>query len=157
MSDVVGGFQRGQIGCVSAMFLGGQALRCGHACGWHVEVACGAQKDRPIPVGFTLKREGVEYLLAYPLNPLTESCAAAGIRVMREACDVDLADRTRREVFKAGAECLLGSMRDPYVEAQNLIGGLDDMHRLTPAERVARASPRPSGCRRPYARRPCRP
>ena len=27
-----------------------------------------------------LKREGVEYLLAYPLNPLTESCAAAGIR-----------------------------------------------------------------------------
>jgi hypothetical protein len=30
-------------------------------------------------------------------------------------------------------------MRDPYVEAQNLIGGLDDMHRLTPAERVARA------------------
>jgi acetolactate synthase-1/2/3 large subunit len=27
-----------------------------------------------------MKREGCEYLLAYPLNPLTESCAAAGIR-----------------------------------------------------------------------------
>jgi len=27
-----------------------------------------------------MKREGCEWLLAYPLNPLTESCAAAGIR-----------------------------------------------------------------------------
>jgi acetolactate synthase-1/2/3 large subunit len=27
-----------------------------------------------------MKREGCEHLLAYPLNPLTESCAAAGIR-----------------------------------------------------------------------------
>jgi hypothetical protein len=30
-------------------------------------------------------------------------------------------------------------MHDPYAQAQKLIGDLDDMHRLTPAERVARA------------------
>jgi len=42
-----------------------------------------------------LKREGVEFLLAYPLNPLTESCAAAGIRpiiVRQERIGLHMAD-----------------------------------------------------------------
>ena len=46
-----------------------------------------------------LKREGVEYLLAYPLNPLTESCAAAGIRpiiVRQERVGIHMADAIGR-------------------------------------------------------------
>src|ERR1700748_2134157 len=46
-----------------------------------------------------MKREGVEYLLAYPLNPLTESCAAAGIRpiiVRQERVGLHMADAIRR-------------------------------------------------------------
>ncbi|HUI59032.1 MAG TPA: thiamine pyrophosphate-binding protein, partial [Steroidobacteraceae bacterium] len=46
-----------------------------------------------------MKREGVEYLLAYPLNPLTESCAAAGIRpiiVRQERIGVHMADAISR-------------------------------------------------------------
>jgi acetolactate synthase-1/2/3 large subunit len=46
-----------------------------------------------------LKREGVEFLLAYPLNPLTESCAAAGIRpiiVRQERVGIHMADAISR-------------------------------------------------------------
>jgi len=46
-----------------------------------------------------LKREGTEYLLAYPLNPLTESCAAAGIRpiiVRQERVGLHMADAISR-------------------------------------------------------------
>ena len=46
-----------------------------------------------------MKREGVEYLLAYPLNPLTESCAAAGIRpiiVRQERVGAHMADAISR-------------------------------------------------------------
>ena len=42
-----------------------------------------------------LKREGVEYLFTYPLNPLTESCAAANIRpiiVRQERIGIHMAD-----------------------------------------------------------------
>ena len=45
------------------------------------------------------KREGVEFLLAYPLNPLTESCAAAGIRpiiVRQERVGIHMADAISR-------------------------------------------------------------
>src|ERR1700722_20444444 len=45
------------------------------------------------------KREGVEVLLAYPLNPLTESCAAAGIRpiiVRQERVGLHMADAISR-------------------------------------------------------------
>lgn len=45
------------------------------------------------------KREGVEFLLAYPLNPLTESCAAAGIRpiiVRQERVGLHMADAMSR-------------------------------------------------------------
>jgi acetolactate synthase-1/2/3 large subunit len=45
------------------------------------------------------KREGVEFLLAYPLNPLTESCAAAGIRpiiVRQERVGLHMADAISR-------------------------------------------------------------
>src|SRR5579884_3608124 len=46
-----------------------------------------------------LKREGVEVLLAYPLNPLTESAAAAGIRpviVRQERVGIHMADAISR-------------------------------------------------------------
>jgi acetolactate synthase-1/2/3 large subunit len=46
-----------------------------------------------------LKREGVDYLLAYPLNPLTESAAAVGIRpivVRQERIGVHMADAISR-------------------------------------------------------------
>jgi len=45
------------------------------------------------------RREGVEFLLAYPLNPLTESCAAAGIRpiiVRQERVGIHMADAISR-------------------------------------------------------------
>ena len=45
------------------------------------------------------KREGVEFLLAYPLNPLTESCAAAGTRpiiVRQERVGLHMADAISR-------------------------------------------------------------
>ncbi len=46
-----------------------------------------------------MKREGNEYLLAYPLNPLTEFCAAAGIRpiiVRQERIGIHMADAMSR-------------------------------------------------------------
>jgi acetolactate synthase-1/2/3 large subunit len=46
-----------------------------------------------------LKREGVDVLLAYPLNPLTESAAAAGIRpiiVRQERVGIHMADAISR-------------------------------------------------------------
>ncbi|HTV50592.1 MAG TPA: thiamine pyrophosphate-requiring protein [Steroidobacteraceae bacterium] len=46
-----------------------------------------------------MKREGNEVLLAYPLNPLTESCAAAGIRpiiVRQERIGIHMADAISR-------------------------------------------------------------
>jgi len=57
-----------------------------------------------------LKREGVEVLLAYPLNPLTESCAAAGIRpiiVRQERVGVHMADAISRltSADKVGVFC----------------------------------------------------
>jgi acetolactate synthase-1/2/3 large subunit len=56
------------------------------------------------------KREGVEFLLAYPLNPLTESCAAAGIRpiiVRQERVGVHMADAISRMTSgeKVGVFC----------------------------------------------------
>jgi acetolactate synthase I/II/III large subunit len=50
-------------------------------------------------VAEVMKREGNQYLLAYPLNPLTESCAAAGIRpiiVRQERIGVHMADAMSR-------------------------------------------------------------
>ncbi len=47
-----------------------------------------------------MKREGTPYLLAYPLNPLTESCAAAGIRpiiVRQERIGLHMADCISRQ------------------------------------------------------------
>ena len=47
-----------------------------------------------------MKREGTNYLLAYPLNPLTESCAAAGIRpiiVRQERTGIHMADAISRQ------------------------------------------------------------
>jgi acetolactate synthase-1/2/3 large subunit len=57
-----------------------------------------------------LKREGVEYLLAYPLNPLTESAAAAGIRpiiVRQERVGIHMADAISRMTSgdKVGVFC----------------------------------------------------
>ena len=56
------------------------------------------------------KREGVEFLLAYPLNPLTESCAAAGIRpiiVRQERVGLHMADAISRMTSgeKVGVFC----------------------------------------------------
>src|SRR5688572_2166129 len=58
-----------------------------------------------------LKREGVEYLLAYPLNPLTESCAAVGIRpiiVRQERIGIHMADAISRLTSgdKVGVFCM---------------------------------------------------
>ena len=57
-----------------------------------------------------MKREGAEYLLAYPLNPLTESCAAAGIRpiiVRQERVGAHMADCISRMTSgdKVGVFC----------------------------------------------------
>jgi acetolactate synthase I/II/III large subunit len=57
-----------------------------------------------------MKREGTEYLLAYPLNPLTESCAAAGIRpiiVRQERIGLHMADCISRQTSgdKVGVFC----------------------------------------------------
>lgn len=57
-----------------------------------------------------MKREGAEYLLAYPLNPLTESCAAAGIRpiiVRQERVGAHMADCISRQSSgdKVGVFC----------------------------------------------------
>ena len=60
-----------------------------------------------------LKREGVEFLIAYPLNPLIEACAEAGIRpiiVRQERTGIHMADahqppelgRQGRRVLHAG-------------------------------------------------------
>ncbi|HTT01723.1 MAG TPA: thiamine pyrophosphate-requiring protein [Steroidobacteraceae bacterium] len=57
-----------------------------------------------------MKREGTDYLLAYPLNPLTESCAAVGIRpiiVRQERIGVHMADAISRQTSgdKVGVFC----------------------------------------------------
>ncbi len=57
-----------------------------------------------------MKREGTDYLLAYPLNPLTESCAAAGIRpiiVRQERTGIHMADAISRQTSgeKVGVFC----------------------------------------------------
>ncbi|HUN26862.1 MAG TPA: thiamine pyrophosphate-requiring protein [Steroidobacteraceae bacterium] len=47
-----------------------------------------------------MRREGTQYLLAYPLNPLTESCAAIGIRpiiVRQERIGLHMADAISRQ------------------------------------------------------------
>jgi acetolactate synthase-1/2/3 large subunit len=71
-----------------------------------------------------LKREGVEYLLAYPLNPLTESAAAAGIRpiiVRQERIGIHMADAISRlsSADKVGVFCMQAG---PGVE--NAFGGV---------------------------------
>ena len=71
-----------------------------------------------------LKREGTEYLLAYPLNPLTESCAAAGIRpiiVRQERVGLHMADAISRlsSGDKVGVFC---QQAGPGVE--NSFGGV---------------------------------
>ncbi|MGH8260057.1 MAG: thiamine pyrophosphate-requiring protein, partial [Steroidobacteraceae bacterium] len=57
-----------------------------------------------------MKREGTDYLLAYPLNPLTESCAAVGIRpiiVRQERIGLHMADCISRQTSgeKVGVFC----------------------------------------------------
>ena len=57
-----------------------------------------------------MKREGTEYLLAYPLNPLTESCSAVGIRpiiVRQERIGLHMADCISRQTSgdKVGVFC----------------------------------------------------
>jgi acetolactate synthase I/II/III large subunit len=58
-----------------------------------------------------MKREGTDYLLAYPLNPLTESCAAVGIRpiiVRQERIGMHMADCISRQTSgdKVGVMCM---------------------------------------------------
>ena len=58
-----------------------------------------------------MKREGSEYLMAYPLNPLTESCAAVGIRpiiVRQERIGMHMADCISRQTSaeKVGVMCM---------------------------------------------------
>ncbi len=81
------------------------------------------------------KREGVEFLLAYPLNPLTESCAAAGIRpiiVRQERVGLHMADAISRMtsgekvgVFACqagpGVENAFGAVAQAYSEGVPLI------------------------------------
>jgi acetolactate synthase I/II/III large subunit len=64
-------------------------------------------------VAEVIKREGVDYLLAYPLNPLTESAAAAGIRpiiVRQERVGIHMADAISRlsSGDKVGVFCMQG-------------------------------------------------
>ena len=58
-----------------------------------------------------IKREGNDYLLAYPLNPLTESCAAVGVRpiiVRQERIGLHMADCISRQTSgeKVGVFCM---------------------------------------------------
>jgi acetolactate synthase-1/2/3 large subunit len=82
-----------------------------------------------------MKREGCEYLLAYPLNPLTESCAAAGIRpiiVRQERIAGHMADAIARVtsgdkvgVFAMqsgpGVENAFGAVAQAYSEAVPMV------------------------------------
>src|ERR1700759_1810365 len=82
-----------------------------------------------------MKREGTDYLLAYPLNPLTESCAAAGIRpiiVRQERVGLHMADAMSRMssgekvgVFACqagpGIENAFGGVAQAYSEGVPLI------------------------------------
>ena len=82
-----------------------------------------------------MKREGCEWLLAYPLNPLTESCAAAGIRpiiVRQERIAGHMADAISRVtsaekvgVFAMqsgpGVENAFGALGDPETHAKILV------------------------------------
>ncbi len=61
-----------------------------------------------------MKREGCEWLLAYPLNPLTESCAAAGIRpiiVRQERIAGHMADAISRVTSAAEGRCVRDAVR----------------------------------------------
>jgi acetolactate synthase I/II/III large subunit len=71
-----------------------------------------------------MKREGSEYLLAYPLNPLTEACAAAGIRpiiVRQERIGLHMADCISRQSSgdKVGVFC-----QQAGPGAENSFGGV---------------------------------
>jgi acetolactate synthase-1/2/3 large subunit len=82
-----------------------------------------------------MKREGCEHLLAYPLNPLTESCAAAGIRpiiVRQERIAGHMADAISRltsgekvGVFAMqsgpGVENSFGAVAQAYSEAVPMV------------------------------------
>ena len=59
-----------------------------------------------------LKREGVEILFTYPLNPLTESAAAVDIRpivVRQERVGVHMADAIRRLTSATRSACSAAS------------------------------------------------
>lgn len=60
MADLVRGVEGGEVGGVGAVLLAGEVGGGGDARGWHVEVAGGAKKERPVPVGLALLGEGVE-------------------------------------------------------------------------------------------------
>src|SRR5690606_15444971 len=82
-----------------------------------------------------LKIEGVEYLLAYPLNPLTETAAAVGIRpviVRQERVGAHMADAISRlsSGEKVGVFCMqsgpgiensFGAVAQAYSEAVPLV------------------------------------
>src|SRR6187551_3760508 len=82
-----------------------------------------------------LKREGVEYLLTYPLNPLTERCAEANIRpivVRQERTGIHMADAISRlssgdkvGVFACqegpGIENAFGAVAQAYSEGVPLV------------------------------------
>ena len=82
-----------------------------------------------------LKREGVEYLLAYPLNPLIETAAAIDIRpiiVRQERIGVHMADAISRQTSgdQVGVFCMqagpgiensFGAVAQAYAEAVPLV------------------------------------
>jgi acetolactate synthase I/II/III large subunit len=82
-----------------------------------------------------IKREGTPYLLAYPLNALTESCAAAGIRpiiVRQERIGLHMADCISRQTSSdtvgvfcmqvgPGCENSFGAVAQAYSEGVPLV------------------------------------
>src|SRR5689334_18921529 len=82
-----------------------------------------------------LKREGVQQLFAYPINPVIESCAEAGIKpiiVRQERIGIHMADATSRlssgeqvGVFCCqngpGAENAFGGIAQAYAESVPLV------------------------------------
>ena len=104
-----------------------------------------------------LKREGVEVLFTYPLNPLTESAAAVNIRpivVRQERVGVHMADAMSRMTSgdKVGVFCCqvgpgienaFGAVAQAWSEAVPLVvipGGVSAQHRLLQAELQRRAN-----------------